>query len=194
MAIQAGVVGRTSMWRGRNRSRQWQANWCREGESGSNDVDTFLDFLTDVFVEQPRVLEQRMAVEPKQEEYLELARCEKPMIIEEPREQYTDIARYEDLAPLSFENPHPQESGCGSKFVTVTAYTKRPVYEQRPPPISNSTFHHGSTYQGAADSSRTLARMHATTYSTEVDLRGGERPLHYQEQPQITSKDDKRHL
>jgi molybdenum cofactor sulfurtransferase len=160
-----------------------------------SEVETFLDFLTDVFVEQPRVLEQRMVVEPTQEEYLELARCERPVVIEEPREQYTDIARYEkiNLAPLSFEKPHPQESGYGSKFVTVTAYTKRPVYEQRPPPISNSTFHHGSTYQGAADSSRTLARMHASTYSTEVDLRGGERPLNYQERPQKTIKDDKRH-
>jgi hypothetical protein len=192
------------------------------------DVDTFLDFLADVFVEQPRTLEQRMVVEQTQEEYLELAICEKPVVIEEPRKQYTDVARLEkiNLAPLSYDKPHRQESGYGSKLVTVTAlrslnpendlidlyasstpqkaistpnfaptrsaYPKRPGYEQRLPPISSSTIHYGATYQGAADFSKTLAPMHATSYSMEVDVRG-ERPLNYQERPQITSKADKRH-
>ena len=193
------------------------------------DVDTFLDFLADIFVEQTRILEQRMVVEQTREEYLELARCEKPVVIEQPPEQYTGVARFENinLAPLSYGKPHRQESGYGSKFVTLTAlkslnlvddpldsrassiprevlstpnfaptrstYTKRPAAEQRPPLFSSSKFQYGSTYQGAADHSRTTAPMDATRYSAEIVLGGGERPWNDQERPEITNKDNKRH-
>jgi molybdenum cofactor sulfurtransferase len=168
------------------------------------DVDTFLDFLADVFVEQPRIVEQ-------------------------PREGYMELARFEDinLAPILYEAERRKDSGYGSEFVTLSAlkslnsvnesidscssrvssiprkvtsmpnfapvhpYLKRPVYEQRPPPISNSTFHNGSLYQGSTDSSRTITPVGAMRYSSDV-LPMGERPWVYQKPLQTTIRDEKR--
>lgn len=171
------------------------------------DVDTFLDFLADVFVEQP------VNVEQLQEKYLEFSRFE-------------DI----NLAPVIYEaapRPHRQDSGYGSEFVSLSAlkslnsvhesidsrssrassiprkvtstpnlvplrsFPKRSVHEQRPPPISGSTFHNNYAYQGITNSTRTITPIGATRYSTEVAPRG-ERPWIYQDRPQTTSREEKR--
>jgi molybdenum cofactor sulfurtransferase len=180
------------------------------------DVDTFLDFLADVFIEQP-------------------------VIVEEPREMHQELSRFEDInpAPTRYEaerhkdkqdGQDKQDSGYGNEFVTIStlqslnslnsvrestdshssrassifrkvtstpnlapmhSYTKRSVYEQRPPPISGSTFSHGSMYQGRMESTRTTTPLRATRYSSEVALRGGERPWIYQDRPQTTRREEK---
>jgi hypothetical protein len=168
------------------------------------DVDTFLDFLAEVFVEQPRM-------------------------VEPPREEYMELAKFEDtnLAPMLYEAERRNDRGYGSEFVTLSAfkslnsvnesidsrssrvssiprkvtstpnfapmhpYPKRPVYEQRPPPISSSTFHNSSLDRGSKDFSRALTPVGATRYSSDV-LPTGERPWVYQKPLQTAIRDEKR--
>jgi molybdenum cofactor sulfurtransferase len=161
------------------------------------DVDTFLDFLAEVFVEQPR----------------EVVECG----------TFEDLG----LVPTSYKVEHRKDSGYerGDEFITLSAfkqlntlhsldsrsshssiprritstpnlvpvrssYQKQPVLEPRSPPPSTSAFQHASMYQGTTDSARTIV-LGSMRYSTDVAARG-ERPWIYQDRPQAMSREHKR--
>ena len=178
-----------------------------------SDVDTFLDFLADVFVQQP-------------------------VNVAEPRESYLELSRFEDvnLAPMNYEAEQRDDrndrhdSAYGSEFVIsstlkslksqdsvneivdsrssrassiprkvistpnlapMRSWPKRPVYEPRHPPVSSSSFHHGSIYEGTTNSTRTITPVGTMRYSSDIAPRA-ERPWLYQDRSQTTSKEEKR--
>ena len=178
-----------------------------------SDVDTLLDFLAEVFVEQP-------------------------VIAEAPRETYLEFSRFEDvsLAPMTYEAEHRddrydrRDSAYGSELVPsatlkslkslnsvhemvdshssrassiprkvistpnlapMRSWPKRPVCEPRHPPVSSSSFHNGSIYQGTTDSTRTGTPVGATRYSSDIAPKS-ERPWLYQDPFQARSKEETR--
>jgi hypothetical protein len=151
------------------------------------DIDSFLDFLKKIFIEQPREL---IKLAKFDDSHLAPANYEAEHRLDSGNDRGGEVISLSTLKYLNSLHSLNSRSSRSSILRKGTstlnfAHPKRSVYQQRPPPTSNSTFQYNSMYHAMPDSARTIVPVGSMRYISDFAARG-EDPMIY-DRPQTMS-------